>query len=105
MVEANKRKINHAINNAHERNFEYFGLRTVYDRYLLKHPENRNIIETPQYFFMRVALVLSRTITEAIELYNLFASLTYLPSSPTLFKFRDTASTAVILLSPGFARG
>ena len=104
MVEANKRKINHAINNAHERNFEYFGLRTVYDRYLLKHPENRNIIETPQYFFMRVALVLSRTITEAIELYNLFASLTYLPSSPTLFNSgtrHQQLSSCFLLDSPG----
>ncbi len=104
MVETNKRKINHAINTAHERNFEYFGLRTVYDRYLLKHPENRNIIETPQYFFMRVALVLSRSITEAIELYNMFASLTYLPSSPTLFNSgtrHQQLSSCFLLDSPG----
>ena len=84
-VEKNKRKINHAISTANERNFEYFGLRTIYDRYLLKHPESRLVTETPQYFFMRVALVLTRSVTEAIELYRLFASLTYLPSSPTLF--------------------
>ena len=69
-VVKNKRKIDHAINNANERNFEYFGLRTIYDRYLLKDPESRNVIETPQYFFMRVALVLSHSITEAIEFMN-----------------------------------
>jgi ribonucleoside-diphosphate reductase alpha chain len=103
-VEKNKRKINHAIDNGHEKNFEYFGLRTVYDRYLLKHPENRNIIETPQYFFMRVAIVLSRSISEAIELYNLFASLTYLPSSPTLFNSgtrHQQLSSCFLLDSPG----
>ena len=31
--------------------FEFFGIRTVYDRYLLKNPETREVIETPQYFF------------------------------------------------------
>ena len=35
--------------------FEYFGLRTVYDRYLLCYSETRKRIETPQYFFLRVA--------------------------------------------------
>ncbi len=84
-VAKNKRKINHAIDQTKDRHFEYFGLRTIYDRYLLKDPESRNVIETPQYFFMRVALVLSRNISEAVELYELFAGLTYLPSSPTLF--------------------
>ena len=27
--------------------FEYFGLRTVYDRYLLRHPSTRKVLETP----------------------------------------------------------
>ena len=39
--------------------FEYFGLRTVYDRYLLRHPQTRLVIETPQYFLLRVACGLS----------------------------------------------
>jgi ribonucleoside-diphosphate reductase alpha chain len=65
--------------------FEYFGLRTVYDRYLLRHPVVRDVIETPQYFLLRVACGLSRTASEAIDFYRLMSSLAYLPSSPTLF--------------------
>ena len=65
--------------------FEYFGLRTVYDRYLLRHPVIRDVIETPQYFMLRVACGLSRAPQEAIDFYRLMSSLAYLPSSPTLF--------------------
>ena len=36
--------------------FGYFGLQTVYDRYLLRHPTTRKVVEMPQYFFMRVAV-------------------------------------------------
>ncbi|WP_406830723.1 ribonucleoside-diphosphate reductase subunit alpha [Pedococcus sp. KACC 23699] len=84
-VEANARKLDHAVDVSNDRRFEYFGLRTVYDRYLLRHPETRSVIETPQYFLLRVACGLSRTPQEAIAFYRLMASLAYLPSSPTLF--------------------
>ncbi|NYG08619.1 ribonucleoside-diphosphate reductase alpha chain [Phycicoccus badiiscoriae] len=84
-VEANARKLDHAVDVSHDRRFEYFGLRTVYDRYLLRHPETRMVIETPQYFLLRVACGLSHTPQEAIAFYQLMASLAYLPSSPTLF--------------------
>ncbi|NLA36303.1 MAG: ribonucleoside-diphosphate reductase subunit alpha, partial [Actinobacteria bacterium] len=57
----------------------------VYDRYLLRHPETRMVIETPQYFLMRVACGLSTNPEDAIEFYQLISSLEYLPSSPTLF--------------------
>ncbi|NUS58086.1 MAG: ribonucleoside-diphosphate reductase subunit alpha, partial [Streptomycetaceae bacterium] len=65
--------------------FEYFGLRTVYDRYLLRHPVTRHVIETPQHFLLRVATGLSQEPEEAIGFYRLMSSLAYLPSSPTLF--------------------
>jgi ribonucleoside-diphosphate reductase alpha chain len=65
--------------------FRYFGLRTLYDRYLLRHPTSRKVFETPQYFFMRVACGLARKPEEAIEFYRLLSSLEYLTSSPTLF--------------------
>ena len=84
-VEANARKLDQAIDISNDRRFEYFGLRTVYDRYLLRHPETRLVVETPQYWLMRVACGLATTPAEAIELYRLMASLAYLPSSPTLF--------------------
>ncbi|MCB9743473.1 MAG: ribonucleoside-diphosphate reductase subunit alpha [Alphaproteobacteria bacterium] len=65
--------------------FQYFGLRTVYDRYVLRHPINRRIIETPQHFFLRVACGLARSVDEAVEFYRVISSLEYMPSSPTLF--------------------
>jgi len=84
-VAANSRKLNDAIEPGRNTLFEYFGLRTVYDRYLLRHPERRDVLETPQYFFMRVACGLAQSVNEAIALYRLFSSLEYMPSTPTLF--------------------
>ncbi len=84
-VQQNARKLNDAIDVSRTRLFEYFGLRTVYDRYLLRHPTKRDVIETPQHFFMRVACSLAESVQEALELYRVFSSLDYVPSSPTLF--------------------
>jgi ribonucleoside-diphosphate reductase alpha chain len=71
----------------HERDdlFEYFGMKTVADRYLLRHPKSRKLIERPQWMFMRVALGLSQTITEALELYEIVSQFYYTPATPTLF--------------------
>ncbi|AGH95549.1 ribonucleoside-diphosphate reductase subunit alpha [Pseudobdellovibrio exovorus] len=83
--------------------FEYFGLRTIYDRYLLKNPTSRQVFETPQYFFMRVACGLSTNPTEAIEFYKLISSHDYLPSTPTLFNsgtMRPQMSSCYLLDSP-----
>jgi len=74
-----------AIDHARDGAFEYFGLKTVYDRYLLRHPETRLVIERPQWLFMRVALGLSETIDEAIAFYDLISRFRYMPASPTLF--------------------
>ncbi len=85
VVSTNARKLNDAIDASRNHLFEYFGLRTVYDRYLLKHPTTREVLETPQYFFMRIAVALGETVPEALELYRLLSMLEYLPSSPSLF--------------------
>ena len=103
-AEANARKLNDAIDVERTREFEFFGLRTLYDRYLLKHPTARLVIETPQYFWMRVALALGGSVHDAIELYRLFSSLDYLPSSPTLFNagtLHEQLSSCFLLDSPG----
>jgi len=102
-VEANARKLNDAIDAQHTLRFEYFGLRTLYDRYLLKHPTRRQVIETAQHFWMRVACSLSDSVPEAIELYGLFARLDYVPSSPTLFNSgtrHEQLSSCFLLDSP-----
>lgn len=103
-VRTHSRKLNHAIQDEYSDRFEYFGLRTVYDRYLLRHPTLRLVIETPQYFFLRVACGLARTPAEAIEFYHLMAAHDYLPSSPTLFNSgtrHAQMSSCYLLDSPG----
>ncbi len=102
-AQRNARKLNDAIDETRSRAFEYFGLRTIYDRYLLKHPETRLVIETPQQFFLRIACALAESVPEAIELYDLFSSLEYLPSSPTLFNAgtrHEQLSSCFLLDSP-----
>ncbi|WP_328474598.1 ribonucleoside-diphosphate reductase subunit alpha [Actinoplanes sp. NBC_00393] len=84
-VARNARKLDDAIDAAGDLRFEYFGLRTVADRYLLRHPQERVVVETPQYWLLRVACGLSKDAREAIGFYRLMSSLAYLPSSPTLF--------------------
>ncbi len=85
LVKDNARKLDFAVDEQADLRFEYFGIKTVYDRYLLRHPASRLVLETPQYFLLRVACGLSRTPAEAIGFYRLMSSLAYLPSSPTLF--------------------
>jgi ribonucleoside-diphosphate reductase alpha chain len=84
-VARNARKLDDAVDVAGDLRFEYFGLRTVADRYLLRHPSERLVVETPQYWLLRVACGLSTDAREAIGFYRLMSSLAYLPSSPTLF--------------------
>jgi ribonucleoside-diphosphate reductase alpha chain len=103
VVARNARKLNDAIAPERDREFEYFGLRTVYDRYLLRHPETRLVIETPQQFFLRIACALTESIGDALELYRLLSTLEYLPSSPTLFNAgtsHEQLSSCFLLDSP-----
>lgn len=102
-VTENSRKLNDAISMERNDLFEFFGLRTLYDRYLLKNPETRDVIESPQFFWMRVACGLSENPYEAIDLYNLFSSLEYVPSTPTLFNSgtqHEQLSSCFLLDSP-----
>ena len=102
-VQANARKLNDALDVSLDRHFDYFGLRTLYDRYLLRHPHTRKVIETPQQFFLRIACALSADVPEALALYARMGNLDYLPSSPTLFNSGTTheqLSSCFLLDSP-----
>lgn len=102
-VAAHSRKLNNSVIHENTDLFEYFGLRTIYDRYLLKQPDTRAVIETPQFFFLRVACGLAQSVHEAIELYRLFSSLEYVPSTPTLFNSgtkHEQLSSCFLLDSP-----
>ncbi|GBD20410.1 Vitamin B12-dependent ribonucleoside-diphosphate reductase [bacterium HR28] len=80
-----------ALDPARDRLLGYMAVATLADRYLVRDPETRQILERPQSLFMRVAMGLAlaerpeeRT-AWALRWYDLFSSLRYLPSTPTLF--------------------
>src|SRR5690625_3018216 len=67
--------------------FDYHGMQTLYDRYLIHHHQTR--IELPQAFFMRIAMGLAIHEIDrekrAIEFYELLSSFDFMCSTPTLF--------------------
>lgn len=81
-------ELSNAIELERDLQFNYLGLQTLYDRYLIHHNEVR--LETPQIFWMRVAMGLS--IREgkdknkrAVEFYNVLSKFEFVSSTPTLF--------------------
>ncbi len=103
LVATNARKLNAAVSVCDNSLFEFFGIRTVYDRYLLRHPTGRRVIETPTYFMMRVACGLADTAAEAVELFRLMVTHRYMPSTPTLFNSgtpQSQMSSCYLLDSP-----
>ncbi|MEU8519230.1 ribonucleoside-diphosphate reductase subunit alpha [Streptomyces sp. NPDC048577] len=89
-VRSHAGRLDAALDRSADDRFGYFGLRTLYSRYLLRHPITRKVIETPQHFMLRVAAGLAedgseRALDEVTSLYGLMSRLDYLPSSPTLF--------------------
>lgn len=76
-----------ALKPERDRNFQFLGLQTLYDRYFLHKGGVR--FELPQAFFMRVAMGLAlREIdreAKAIEFYELLSSFDFMCSTPTLF--------------------
>jgi len=76
-----------ALKPERDKQFGYLGLQTLYDRYFL-HIDGRRI-ETPQVFFMRVAMGLATNEVDreacATEFYELISSFDFMSSTPTLF--------------------
>ncbi|MES2122269.1 MAG: ribonucleoside-diphosphate reductase subunit alpha, partial [Chlamydiota bacterium] len=75
--------------------FTYLGLQTLYDRYFIHEKDNR--LETPQIFWMRVAMGLSLNENEqrterAIEFYNILSRFSFCSATPTLFNSGTTHS-------------
>ena len=104
-VQKNQRKLNAAISNDIDENrFEYFGLKTVYDRYLLKHPQTRLVVETPQYWMMRVAAgIFTGDLKQTLEFYTVLSNFEYFTSTPTLFNsgtMHTQMSSCYLLDSP-----
>jgi ribonucleoside-diphosphate reductase alpha chain len=74
-----------------DHHFEYLGLQTLYDRYFVRDDKTKKVIETPQMFWMRVAMgtaLLESADTreaQALEFYRIMSDFYYTPSTPTLF--------------------
>jgi len=72
--------------------FDFLGIQTLYDRYLIvdKTSKPSRRIETPQFFWMRVAMGLfldepADREDRAVALYDLYKSRRFCSSTPTLF--------------------
>ncbi|MDF1812119.1 MAG: ribonucleoside-diphosphate reductase subunit alpha [Verrucomicrobiales bacterium] len=81
-----------AIDPECDRDFDYLGIQTLYDRYLLvdKTSETHHRIEAPQLFWMRVAMGLmvgedGDREQKVIDLYKLYSGRRFCSSTPTLF--------------------
>jgi ribonucleoside-diphosphate reductase alpha chain len=77
-----------ALRMERDEQFTYMGLQTIYDRYLIHHQGRR--LETPQYFWMRVAVGLAlneggEKETRAIQFYEVLSTFRFVSSTPTLF--------------------
>jgi ribonucleoside-diphosphate reductase alpha chain len=75
-----------------DREFKYLGLQTLQTNYLSKEHGTRKLLETPQIFWMRIAMgcaLAEKTPEErnaqAIEFYEIMSAMYYTPSSPTLY--------------------
>nr|XP_019575495.1 PREDICTED: uncharacterized protein LOC109439651 [Rhinolophus sinicus] len=73
--------------------FSYLGIRTLYDRYLLK-DINSEPIELPQHMFMAIAMYLAQNEKEAkrnqiaIDFYNVLSKFEFMVATPTLSNAR-----------------
>lgn len=87
MLDYNLELLSESLDVERDKNFKYLGIQTLYDRYFI-HIDGRRM-ETPQAFYMRVAMGLSlqeeNKEEKAIEFYNMMSTFRYSPSTPTLF--------------------
>jgi len=87
LLEFDLKKITQAIKPERDDTFTYLGIQTLFDRYLI-HIEDRRI-ETPQGFWMRVAMGLALNEDDkearAIEFYEVLSTYRFVSATPTLF--------------------
>jgi ribonucleoside-diphosphate reductase alpha chain len=87
-------KLSNELKIRRDKDFKYLGIQILFDRYFIK--QDGKIMETPQAFWMRVAMGLAINEKDkdekAIEFYNLFSQFLYTPSTPTLFNSGTTHS-------------
>jgi ribonucleoside-diphosphate reductase alpha chain len=71
--------------------FKFLGIQTLYDRYFIKDPVSKKMFDTPQGFWMRVAMGLALVEKpevreqKAVDFYEIMSQMYFVPSTPTLF--------------------
>lgn len=92
LLEYNLDRLADAIAPTADLDFDYLGIQTLYDRYLIidKKTNPHRRLETPQLFWMRVSMGLMVGESEdpeskIIDLYQLYSSRRFCSSTPTLF--------------------
>ena len=87
LLDFDLKKLSESLNLNRDFKFKYLGLQTLYDRYFLSIEDRR--LESPQSFWMRVAMGLSlnekNKEQKAIEFYEAISQFRICPSTPTLF--------------------
>lgn len=90
MAEYDFSALSAALDIGRDKLFTYLGMQTLYERYFIRDMDKK-ILETPQYFWMRVAMGLALEEKEdvraekAIAFYDVLSNLRYVASTPTLF--------------------
>ncbi|WP_293445825.1 ribonucleoside-diphosphate reductase subunit alpha [Persephonella sp.] len=77
-------RLEDALDYSRDTLLDYFGMTTLRDRYFTRDREG-NIIEKPQWFFMRVAMGIGNNEEEVLKVYDKISKLEYLHSTPTLY--------------------
>ena len=89
----NLEKLNDAIDKDRDMQFNYLGIKTLYDRYLIKNKDG-DPIELPQHMFMGVAMFLAKNEKSevkddlAIKFYDVISKFEVMLATPTLSNAR-----------------
>jgi len=103
LLDFDLKKISEAIMPERDKIFKYLGLQILIDRYFLK--LNKKTMETPQAFWLRIAMGLAlneeNKEERAIEFYNLFSNMLYKESGKKHVRVNTLEVLALMLLILG----
>jgi len=88
-IQANTSTLDAMVIPANDFLLDYFGFKTLERAYLLRDPETKRVVETPQYMWLRVAIGIHYQYPDALgrieETYNLMSAKAFTHATPTLF--------------------
>jgi len=85
LLEFDLKKLSAKLDLERDNLFTYLGIQTLYDRYFARNAKTGQIFETPQSFWMRIAMGLSideeHKEEKALEFYNTISLMLFVPST------------------------